>query len=115
LVDVRRKGYYKRTGFGWPKEQDGTLAQMHLCVAMSKDEAKLVGIAPTMPVISSIVEKQSHKSIIPDYDNYMAFLCVARTVTKKEAAVNPEAAKAMDKEWEKLEKQVALVIDEVCE
>ena len=50
-----------------------------------------------------------------DVENYMAFLCVARSVSKKEAATNPDAAKAMDKEWDKLEKQTAWVLDKVRE
>jgi hypothetical protein len=42
-------------------------------------------------------------------------ICVARTVTKKEASTIPEAMAALDKEWNKLEKQVAWELDKVRE
>jgi len=106
---------YERTGFGWPKEPKGTVAQMHLCTATLKGETKVIEVVPAMPVLSPLGMKQTHRTIIPDIDNHMAFMCVASSITKKEAATNPDAAKAMDKEWDKLEKQVAWELENVRE
>ena len=58
--------------------------------------------------------KQAHRDKIPDVDTAFR-LCVARPVSKKEAEVTPEAMAAMDKEWDKLEKQNAWLLDEVRE
>jgi hypothetical protein len=68
-----------------------------------------------MPTICVCSSKLKHREKIPDVEHRFMQICVARSVSKKEAAVTPEAMKAMDKEWDKLEKQAAWLLDKVRE
>jgi hypothetical protein len=107
---------YKRTGFGFPKDS-GTIAPISLETTESKDNNLLLFEAsvPAMPTICVCSSKLKHREKIPDVEHRFMQICVARSISKKEAAVTPEAMKAMDKEWDKLEKQAAWLIDKVRE
>ena len=66
-----------------------------------------------MPTICVCSSKLKHRTKIPDVEHRFMQICVARSASKKEAAMIPEATKAMDKEWGRLEKQAAWLIDKV--
>ena len=70
-----------------------------------------------MPTFAIWKEKLEllHRPLIADVEERCVQICVARSVSKKEAEHTPEAMKAMNKEWEKLEKQNAWVLSQVRE
>jgi hypothetical protein len=59
--------------------------------------------------------KLLNRPLIADVEERCMQICVARSVSKREAEHTPEATKAMNKEWEKLEKQNAWVLSQVRE
>ena len=105
---------YKRTGFGRPKEeQQGTAVPQPSGSTAKALHPPMALSVPAMPTIT--VMKQQHRTKIPDVEERIRNICVARSVNKKEADTNPKALAAMDKEWAKLEKQCAWLFDEVRE
>ena len=88
---------YKRTGYGWPKKEEGTSPDNSgPTVAATTSRLKLS--VPAMPtVLTCRKTQQQHRTIIPDANMDIYLICVARTVTKKEASVTPEAMAALDK------------------
>ncbi len=108
---------FLKTGYGWqPAEPKGAIASLPSGSTTNDVVSHLHSLVPAMPVIASCKADvfQQHRAKIPDIEAFHR-LCVARPVTKKEAAVTPAALAAMDKEWDKLEKQVAWLLDQVRE
>ena len=97
---------FLKTGFGWSPKDSGTMSPMPKGSTPSESSSPFQSRVPTMPTLNIMVNEK-HRTLIPDVDMSIWNPCVARTVTKKEAAVTPAAQAAMDKEWNKLEKQVA--------
>jgi len=105
---------YKRTGYGWPKEEpQGTAVPQPTGSTAKAILSPIASSVPAMPTISVI--KQQHRTKIPDVEGRIHNICVARTVSKKEANANAKALAAMEKEWAKLEKQCAWLIEQVRE
>lgn len=107
---------YKERGWAWknPDEQ-GTIVPIPS--GTTDDDISLTAIihsVPSMPTVTACRKTLQHREKISSVD-FPLNLCVARTVTKKEAAVTPEAQAAMNKEWDKLEKQKAWVVEDVRE
>jgi hypothetical protein len=97
---------FKRTGYGRPDKVTGTSPDNPgPTVAATTRSTPSVPAMPTILTCRKTV--QQHRTIIPDSHMDIYQTCVARTFTTKEASVTPEAMKALDKEWTKLEKQVA--------
>ena len=97
---------YKKTGSGWPEKKQGTASDNSGPTVAATTSLQRLSV-PAMPTISSCRKVETHRPKIPDVNMDIYQICVARTVTKKEAAVTPEAMAALDKEWNKLEKQTA--------
>ena len=68
---------------------------------------------PAMPVIAAL-KQNKHREKVPDIDTAFR-ICVARPVGKREAETVPEALAAINKEWDKLDKQNAWLLDKVRE
>jgi RNA:NAD 2'-phosphotransferase (TPT1/KptA family) len=105
---------FKRTGYGWPKESKGTIAPIINDMTESNDDIVDYPV-PAMPTICNVKSSTKHREKIPDVEARFMSICVARSVSKKEADATPEAAKAMNKEWEKLETQKAWLVETVRE
>ena len=69
---------------------------------------------PVMPTISPSKYVVVHRDHIPKTDTIQR-ICVARPVSQKEVEQNADAQASMDAEWDKLEKQVAWLIEQVEE
>ena len=105
---------YERTGFGWPAKEQGTAPDTS-GPTVAATTSLLQPSVPAMPTILMCRKAQEHRPQIPDINMDIYQICVARTVTKKEASVTPAALAALDKEWTKLEKQNAWLLDKVRE
>jgi len=106
---------FLKTGYGWqPTEPTGVTAPTPSGATVDGIISALHSSVPAMPIIAPCRESKGHRTKVPDIET-IHNICVARPISLKEAATIPAAKAALDKEWDKLEKQQAWLINEVRE